>query len=585
MSSRLLSEMSDFTLVCADCGHTVSFSLTLFGCPNCQSEWLEARYNYAALGHSLPIQLARRNKDLWRYWELLPVRDPSNIVSLGEGGTPLVQAANLGLMLGRPHLYIKDERQTPTGSFKDRQATVAVSALKEAGLSEVVVASTGNVAISYAAYCARAGIKLYAFLTSLVPVEKMRECALYGAQVIKVAGTYDRAKEIAQQFAGERNMYYDRGLRSIASVESMKTLSYEIAEQLAQVLPSNPNGRSLRAGDGHHPGRPKFGRVPDWYVQSVSGGLGPLGAIKGFNELKAMGLIDRLPALACIQAEGCAPMANAFRDRLETAEVVSVPNTRIATLATGNPGRGYQLLKRHIDEYGGVMDSVSDEEAYRAMHVLAKMEGLSMEPAAAVAFAGLFKLVRLGVIQPDDVVVINCTGHTFPVEVETLGENWAREMIPPHEWGGMTLAAAGPERPSSQEGLLAALQRLDERIRSIAILDDNPDSARLIRRILQTQGVYQIYEAADGRSGLQLIQTRRPDLVILDLMMPEMDGFAVLDALRADESTQNIPVIVMTAKALTPMERHKLTGQINTLFQKGSFMEEELLTDILNALT
>jgi len=554
---------TDFVLVCADCGHTTPYSPLQPGCPRCHSEWLEARYDYAALGRSLPAQLARRGKDIWRYRELLPVRDAENIVSLGEGGTPLVRAANLGLMLNRTNLFVKDERQSPTGSFKDRQATVAVSALREAGLTEVVVASTGNVAISYAAYCARAGVKLYAFLTSMVPPEKMRECALYGAHVVKVAGTYDRCKEIAQQFARERGMYYDRGLRSIASVESMKTLAYEIAEQLGLALPPAPNG-----------GRPPAPwRAPDWYFQSVSGGLGPLGAMKGFIELKQMGLIDRVPALACIQAEGCAPMANAFRQGLETAEVVRVPRTRIATLATGNPGRGYTLLKQHIDEYGGVMESVSDEEAYRAVHVLAKMEGLSMEPAAAVAFAGLFKLVRAGQIGLDDVVVINCTGHTFPVEVETLGENWARDIELP------------AEAPLPQEGLLAALHRLDERVRSIAIVDDTADARRLIRRILQAKGTYQIYEAEGGRTGLDLIRSQRPDLVVLDLMMPEMDGFAVLDALRADDATRDIPVIVVTAKALTPDERDKLTGQIESLLQKGSFMDDELLADVIDALT
>jgi threonine synthase len=554
---------SDFVLVCSDCGHSAPYAPTLPGCPHCKSEWLEARYDYAALGRGLPIQLARRPKDLWRYRELLPVRDPAHVVSLGEGYTPLVRAVNLGLMLSRANLFIKDERQMPTGSFKDRQAAVAVSALREAGLTEVVIASTGNVAISYAAYCARAGIKLYAFLTSMCPAEKMREAALYGAQVVKVTGTYDRCKEIAQQFARERNMYYDRGLRSIASVESMKTLAFEIAEQLAPLLPA-------AAHDGHSLAP---WRAPDWYVQSVSGGLGPIGAIKGFRELKQMGLVDRIPALACIQVDGCAPMTNAFRQGLETAEVVKVPRTRIATLATGNPGRSYTLLKHTIDEYGGVMESVSDEESYRAIHVMAKMEGLSMEPAAAVAFAGLFKLVRAGHIRPDDVVAINCTGHTFPVEVETLGENWLRNMELPSE------------APLPQEGLLAALRRLDERVRSIALVDDTADARRLIRRILQAQGAYQILEAESGRAGLELIRTQHPDLVILDLMMPEMDGFAVLDALRADEATQDIPVIVITAKPLTPEERDRLTGQIETLLQKGSFMDDDLLADVVDALT
>ncbi|MBL8056110.1 MAG: pyridoxal-phosphate dependent enzyme, partial [Anaerolineales bacterium] len=491
--------------------------------------------------------------------------------TLGEGNTPLLPVTNLGLMLGRPHIYIKDERQNPTGSFKDRQAALAVSVMKEAGITEAVVASTGNVAISYAAYGARAGLKVYAFLTSLVPPEKMRECALYGAQVIKVATTYDQSKALAQAFARRRAMYYDRGLRSIASVESMKTLAYEIAEQLGRQAP----------GEGAGPAPAPLWRAPDWYIQSVSGGLGPVGTMRGFRELHRMGLIDRLPALAGIQVEGCAPMVTAFRANQPTPDVVAAPRTRIGTLATGDPGRAYGLLKRYIDEHGGVLEAVTDEEGFRAMHVLAKMEGLSREPAAAVAFAGLFKLVQRGLIKPEHVVVVNCTGHTFPVQSEVLGDGWARqwdEERPADE----RAAEAAPAQP---EGVLAALGRLDERVRSIAIVDDTPDAVRLIRRILQARGDYQIFEAQDGRAGLELIRSRRPDLVILDLMMPEVDGFAVLDALRADPATQDIPVIVITAKALSPQERDRLDGRVETLLHKGAFMDDELTDDVLKALT
>jgi threonine synthase len=569
--------MSHFELICADCGQAAAAAnpAAEFRCERCGSQWLEARYDYAAIGPRLPA-LASRTSDLWRYHELLPLADPANIVSMGEGGTPLLRAANLGMMLGRPNLYIKDERQGPTRSFKDRQAALAVSVMKESGLTQAVVASTGNVAMAYAAYCARAGIKLYAFLTSLVPAEKMRECALYGAQVIKVTATYDRAKELAEKFASQRGMYYDRGLRSIAAVESMKTMAYELAEQLAQPAPGqHAAGRN---------GRPRW-RAPDWYIQSVSGGLGPVGTMKGFFELKEMGLIDRIPALGCIQAEGCAPMVNSFRQGLVEPEPVRNPRTHIATLATGSPGRGYGVIKRHIDTYGGTLESVSDEEAYRAMHVLAKMEGVSMEPAAAVAFAGLFKLVRQGLIGPDDVVVVNCSGHTFPIQGDVLGEGWSRDVELPGEAEPGRAGPGASALPSPQEGLLAALQRLDERVRSVAIVEDNPDAARLIRRILQARGSYQIHEANDGRAGLELIRSVRPDVVVLDLMMPEMDGFAVLDALRADSATQDIPVIVVTAKVLTPAERERLSGQIESLLEKGSFMDDELLADVLGALT
>ena len=174
--------MSSVTILCLDCGYTAHYHPSQLdqNCPQCGGEWREARYDYAALGRQLPARLAERPFNLWRYRELLPVRQIHPQLFLGEGGTPLLRAVNLGLMLGLPNIFIKDERHGPTSSFKDRQAAVGISALKEAGITEAVLASTGNVAIAYSAFAARAGIKLWAFLTSLVPAEKMREVAIYG---------------------------------------------------------------------------------------------------------------------------------------------------------------------------------------------------------------------------------------------------------------------------------------------------------------------------------------------------------------------------------------------------------------------
>ncbi|HPH97614.1 MAG TPA: pyridoxal-phosphate dependent enzyme [Anaerolineaceae bacterium] len=480
---------------------------------------------------------------------------------MGEGGTPLIQAVNLGIMLGCPNIFIKDERQGPTTSFKDRQAAVTITALKEAGITEMVVASTGNVAIAYSAYAARAGIKLWAFVTSLVPALKMREIALYGSQVVKVTGSYDQVKKIAAEFADQRGLYQDRGARTITSIEAMKTIAYEIAEQLTEEC-------GLLEG-AHTPWR-----TPDWYVQSISGGLGPIGVRKGFQEMMQMGLTDQMPAMAGIQSEGCAPMVHAWRRDLPEAEPVTNPQTHIETLATGTPGRTYPILRNFLKKDGGVFESVTDKEAYHAMHVLAKMEGISAEPAAAVAFAGVFKLIRAGIIKSDDVVVINCTGHTMPAEPIVLGTGWSRDVNVP---------LAEEDKPQ-EEGLLAALSRIAaNRFPCILIVDDSPDARRLTRRILQSQGEYQFFEAADGRDALKLVASEHPDLIILDLMMPEMDGFAVLDALKTNPDTAEIPVIVSTAKELTLDEKKYLQGHIQACMQKGSFMSDELLEEV-NAL-
>jgi threonine synthase len=567
---------------CRACGLRQLLRRPITACERCGDEGLEAAYDLDALrGGRLEAALAGRPFDMWRYWELLPVRQPASIVTLGEGGTPLIRADNLALMLSRPYLFVKDERQGPTGSFKDRQASLAISALKEAGITECVVASTGNVAISYSAYCARAGIKLWAFLTSRVPAAKMHEVALYGTEVVKITGTYDQSKAVAAQFARQRGLFLDRGIRSLAAKESMKTLAYEVCEQLA--------GLALR-GDLPGPLPPRGWQAPDWYIQAVSGGLGPLGAARGFAELYALGLIDRLPKIACIQAEGCAPMVQAFRAGAEQATPVSQPRTHIATLATGDPGAAYGMLRELILAQGGAMESVSDDEAFRAMHVLAKLDGISVEPAAGVAFAGLFKLVRGGQIAPDEIVVVNCSGHTFPVDQELLGDEWARSLalseqeLVAAQPAGQAGAAADPAAAGLEEGLLAAIERLDTRVRSVAIVDDTPEAARLIRRIIQARGNYQVHEAYSGREGLALIQARQPDIVVLDLMMPGMDGFAVIDALKADERTRSIPIIVVTAKELTLQERQRLMGQVESLWQKGTFMDDDLLGGIEESL-
>jgi len=592
-------------LECLDCGHLTPFSVTAVSCPRCGGQWREARYDLDHLRPLLPATFLGRPFDLWRYTELLPVFGPNPLLTMGEGGTPLIHAANLGMMLGCPHIYIKDERHGPTASFKDRQAALTITALKDAGITEAVLASTGNVAIAYSACAARAGIKLWTFLTSLVPPEKMREVAIYGSQVVKVTASYDQVKQIAAEFARQRGLYLERGSRSITSVEAMKTIAFEIAEQLTQRL--GPPGTQIPGSQGAQHTPPW--RAPDWYIQAVSGGLGPHGVQKGFAELYRLGLTDRQPAMAHIQSAGCAPMVHAWVQGLSQADPIRNPRTLITTLATGDPGRTYTLLRQRmldaahsaagaagIDERparglaaapgaaaaaasGGVFDSVTDEEAFRTIHVVAKMEGISIEPAAAVAFAGLIKLVRLGTIQPSDLVVINCSGHTMPIEKSILGDNWTRDIdISPQ---------ALLQTP--EEGLYAALSRVTaDRFARIAIVDDTPDARRLIRRILQAQptpaGDFTIFEAADGLQAIQLAQREPLDLIILDLMMPEMDGFAVLDALKNDPRTASIPVIVVTAKELTLEEKQRLQGRIQSLMQKGEFLNDDLLDEITSLL-
>jgi threonine synthase len=304
--------------------------------------------------------------------------------------------------------------------------------------------------------------------------------------------------------------------------------------------------------------------------------MGPLGVIKGFSELLKMSLISKIPKMGIIQVAGCAPMVQAWQAEKDVADPVISPQTLIATLATGDPGRAYTELQKRIKSgSGGVFSSVTDEEAFRAMHLLAKMEGISVEPAAAVAFAGLIKHVRNGTIRPNEVVVVNCTGHTMPIESYILGDISGREVD----------TSIGGIYKDQEEGLLSALNNVSiDRFPRIVIVDDEPNVRRLIKRILQSQGNYTLFEAADGKTAIELVTHEIPDLVILDLMMPEVDGFSVMDILQSQKETRDIPIIVITAKELTTNEKLRLKGRIQALMQKGNFISEGLLEEVKSVI-
>ncbi len=543
---------------CTYCHAITDFKQFKGECPKCGEKICEARYELDKIDVQQWIKdLKKRPANLWRYREVLPIYDEANIVTLGEGGTPLLKAGALAANLGLKHLYIKDERQGPTGSFKDRQATVAISVMKELGIDEVVVASTGNVAIAYAAYCARAGIQLWAFFPRLAPNPKMRETAVYGAEVIKTTGTYDQTKELAANFAAAKNIFLDKGIKSIAATEAMKTMAYEIAEQLGGLLENGERWRS-----------------PDWFLQSVSGGLGPIGVAKGFREMRTFGLVDKMPKLGMVQSSGCAPMVAAFERGQRVATPIEEEDTVIATLATGNPGRAYEILFDYVQEHGGTFISASDEEAYNAIRVLARYEGLSVEPATGVMFAGLFKMVQAGIIKPDEVVVVNCSGHTLPVEKDILGEKWQREV-------DMSATPTAPSVPL--ERFSKVVSRMGE-VRRVVVIEDNESAARLMSRILESRENCEVYLATNGEKGLATVREIKPDLVITDLMMPDVDGFAVIRTLRGDDALKHIPIVVVSAKELTNQEKLFLNENVDMLLQKGSFIEEGFMEELLKRL-
>lgn len=548
----------DLKLYCPACGYIEPYTRLLVSCPSCGESYIDVIYDIKE-PLDWPDGLANRDQTMWRYHELLPVPDHADIVTMGEGYTPLIHSENLGAMLGLKHLYIKDERQGPTGSFKDRQASLAISTLKRFGIEDCVVASTGNVAIAYSAYAARARIKLVAFTISSVPPEKMREVMIYGTELVKVTGTYNQAKQVAAQFAKSKDIFLDRGVRNIAAKEAMKTIAYEIAEQLGRIYGPSKAGTPWRS--------------PDWYIQAVSGGLGPVGVAKGFHELKDFGLSDKIPKIGAMQSAGCDPMVRAWREDREEAAPVMQPTTRIATVATDVPGPAYGILREHMNKYGGLFESVTDEEAYQVLKQIAQLDGFSVEPATAIAFAGLIKLVRQGILHPDEIIVLNCTGHTFPVEKHLLGDDLIRDV---------DVSEARSEVPT--EGLLTALETVDDTVTRVIVIEDDRGASQLMTRILQANGIKEVYQAFDGRTGIQMVEEKKPDLIVLDLMMPELDGFGVLEWLKSKERLRDVPVVVVTAKDLTVRERNRLNGQVQGLLQKGSFIDDDQLEELLGEI-
>jgi threonine synthase len=536
-------------LQCAICGNQQPYEPFMPAvCKKCESQWLEASYDYESFKRDILRGLpGRPSNNLWRYQDVLPLGNPAVLDLYPAGGTPLWLSQRFAPNLGHDRVYFKDERYGPTSSFKDRQAAVAVAAMNEGGVREAVIASTGNAAVAYAAACARGGIKLWVFMTSLVPQEKLREAALFGAEVIRVSGNYDQTKQIASQFAQRKHLLLDRGASSIPARESMKTIAYEIVEQLGW-------------------------RAPDWYIQAVSGGMGPLGVYQGFKEMFDMGLIHRIPKIAIIQAEGCSPMVQAFKAGKDTAEAV-IPDTRIIILSTGDPGKTYTYLWNIIQKHGGTMESVTDAEAFEAMRSLAKSEGMAVEPATAVAYAGLEKMLKNGTIGKDETVVVNCTGHTFPVEKHVLGDQWAVDVH-----------LSKDQSPAPQEGLQAALENLDEKVTTVLLVDDNADDALLIRRLLEGKKSYRVYHAKDGWEGLAMARQHLPDLIVSDLTMPGIDGFGFVEELKLDPRTKDIPVVVVSAKDITLEERQRLNGHIEALYQKGSLPTRKFVDKVINVI-
>jgi threonine synthase len=372
-------------LECAACGIRHEAQRLHNLCRECGKPLL-VRYNLEQAARSLKKEtLSGRRPDLWRYREVLPVEREDNIVSLGEGWTPLLPAERLGEKLGLKSLFIKDESQNPTQSFKARGMAAAVSMAKELGVKKLAVPSAGNAAGALAAYAARAGMECFIFMPRDTPRANIVECEQTGAHVTLLDGLItDCGAEVARRKDAER--WFDVStLKEPYRVEGKKTLGYELAEQCDW-------------------------RLPDVIIYPTGGGTGLIGMWKAFEEMEQLGWIGSArPRMVTVQAAGCAPIVQAFNAGKRFAD--EFPNA--ATVASGlrvPRAIGDFLILDALRESGGTAIAVTDEELLSAVAEIGALEGVFCAPEGAACLPALRQLLAEKAVAPEERVVLFNTG-------------------------------------------------------------------------------------------------------------------------------------------------------------------------------
>jgi threonine synthase len=371
--------------LCIECGATFSLSENIYRCPRC-GDLLEIKVAVDELKGRVDFEgLRRLPLSVWRYAPLLPIADRSKIVTLNEGGTGLHRCRRLGSLLGLEHLYVKNEGENPTGSFKDRGMTVGVTRALEVGAKRVICASTGNTAASLAAYSAKAGLETIVLIPSgKIAYGKLAQAIVYGARIVQIRGNFDEALKIVFEICSRNREIYLLNSINPFRIEGQKTLAYEVCDQLS--------------------------RQPDYFIIPVGNAGNISAAWKGFTEYYELGQIEARPKMVGVQAEGAAPIAEAVAKRRFTIEPVKKPETIATAIRIGMPVSWKKAL-RAIYESEGTAITVSDEEILEAQSLLARLEGLFVEPASATSIAALKKLKEGGYLSRDDIVVCVATGH------------------------------------------------------------------------------------------------------------------------------------------------------------------------------
>jgi threonine synthase len=348
---------------------------------------LEVTYDYEAIAARVsPERIAAGPDTIWRYADLLPV-EPDAPVDLGAGFTPLVRADRLAAELGLGEVWVKNDTVNPTGSFKDRVVSVALTKARELGFKVAACASTGNLANAVAAHAARAGMESFVFIPQDLELAKIVTTAVYGGRLIAVEGNYDDVNRLCAELTAEHPSwaFVNVNVRTYYA-EGSKTLAFEVAEQLGW-------------------------QAPDHVVVPVGSGSQLTKIHKGFRELGDVGLLAEPPEvrISGAQATGCAPVATAFAEGVDHIRPVR-PSTIAKSLAIGNPADGWYALDT-VRSTGGALDAVTDDEIVEGIGLLARTEGIFAETAGGVTVATLAKLAAAGQVRPDERVVVYVTGH------------------------------------------------------------------------------------------------------------------------------------------------------------------------------
>ncbi|MCH2673883.1 MAG: threonine synthase [Dehalococcoidia bacterium] len=375
-------------LQCSLTGDTFSNDIPRRLSPSSQKPLL-ARYNLDKAKKTMTKDVLKsRRNDMWKYEEILPIFDEHNIVSLGEGNTPLMKMNNLSKFLKIDNLYVKDESNNPTGSFKARGLSAAISKAKEFGIEGIVMPSAGNAAGAMSAYAAKSKMSANVFMPKDAPLANKMECIAFGAKVELVNGFISDAGKASAEAAEKYDLFDISTLKEPFRVEGKKTMGLEIIEQLCW-------------------------EVPDVIIYPTGGGTGIVGIWKAINELEEMGMIDnKKPKMICVQAEGCSPLVDAF----EKDEEYATPFVNPKTLAAGMRvplAVGDFIIFNILKQSNGTAIRINDQEMLEGVSLLSKEEGIFAAPEGGAVLIATKKLRDNGFIKDDDKVVVVNTGSAY----------------------------------------------------------------------------------------------------------------------------------------------------------------------------